>query len=545
MDTAELSAPETRRETPATAQDRVLGFLDLGTNSLRILVVRINANRSYSRLLQPREMVRLGEGVVQSQQLQPAAMDRAVTAARGFGALARALGAEQLFAVATSATRDAENQDVLLRRMEEEAHVDLRVVSGLEEARLIHLGVASGMSLGDRRAVFIDIGGGSTEVILGDQRQHYALDSLKLGAIRLATLYSVPGETGPVAEDRYELMKRYVAGSSVRTVQHLRSQRPDLFVGSSGTIMNLAEITLRRTQHRSLERLDILPLEDLRETIRMLRALPLEQRRRVPGINPERADIIVPGAAILETLLECLGAREIVVSDRGLREGLLADYLDRINLFQGMSVRQQSVFQLGRSCGFEEGHARRVETFALGLFDDAAALGLHRWKEGERELLAHAGLLHDIGLFIAFSNHAAHTHYIIRHAEMLGFDQREIRIMALLTLYHRKKIPKKAKKLGDLGELEKRDRRLVEELSVFLRLGENLERSRTEVVRTAHLAEEGKTLVLELRTRDECPLEVWGVQEPLESFAQIFSRPVTLRVVRDPSREDPDGDPDA
>ena len=230
------------------------------------------------------------------------------------------------------------------------------------------------------------------------------------------------------------------------------------------------------------------------------------------------------------------------MSDRGLREGLLADYLDRINLFQGMSVRQQSVFQLGRSCGFEEHHARRVEAFALELFDDADALGLHRWKETERELLAHAALLHDIGLFIAFSNHAAHTHYIIRHAEMLGFDQREIRLMALLTLYHRKKTPKKSKKLGELGELDKRDRRLVEELSVLLRLGENLERSRTEVVRSARLVEEGKNLVLELRAREECPLEVWGVQEPLESFAQIFQRSVRLRVTVDPLRESVDAE---
>jgi exopolyphosphatase/guanosine-5'-triphosphate,3'-diphosphate pyrophosphatase len=171
---------------------KIVGFIDIGTNSVRLLVVRINPNRSYTVLSQEKEVVRLGEGEFRDQMLTPEAIFRGVTVVKKFAELSRAYGAEEVIAVATSAAREAKNQIDLLNRLREEARVDVSVISGKEEARLIYMGVASGVHIKDRKALFIDIGGGSTEIIIGDQENYTYLDSLKLGAIRLTNLF-LPG----------------------------------------------------------------------------------------------------------------------------------------------------------------------------------------------------------------------------------------------------------------------------------------------------------------------------------------------------------------
>ena len=308
-------------------RDHVIAFLDLGTNSVRLLMVKLNENHSYTVLTEQKETVRLGEGEFRQNVLQPGAIRRATLVCSRFAEMARSRGAEAIVAVATSATREAENKAAFLRHLQKHARLDVRVISGKEEARLIYLGVASGVNLGTRQALFIDIGGGSTEVIIGDQQQYAYLDSLKFGAIRLSTIFFRPEETGPVIPSRYARIQRYVRTGSVRTLQRLRQYPVDLAIGSSGTVMNLAEIAMRMTYRRSLQKDDVLTREQLRSTVQLLCSLPLEERRRVPGLNPERADIIIAGAAILETFMQELDLREIAVSDRGLRDGLPIDYL--------------------------------------------------------------------------------------------------------------------------------------------------------------------------------------------------------------------------
>jgi Exopolyphosphatase len=224
------------------SRGKVAAFLDMGTNSVRLLVVRVDPGGVYTVLNQQREVVRLGEGEFQEQLLQPEAMDRAVLVCRKFNDLARAYGAEDIVAVATSATRDAENQGKFLARLEKEAGLEVRVISGREEARLIYLGVSSGVHMGSRNAAFIDIGGGSTEVIVGNQAEHAYLDTLKLGAIRLTQMFFLPDEKGPVSAPRYALICQYVKNAAIRTSQRVREHKIDMALGSSGTIMNLAEI---------------------------------------------------------------------------------------------------------------------------------------------------------------------------------------------------------------------------------------------------------------------------------------------------------------
>jgi len=516
-----------------SSNGHVVSFMDIGTNSVRLLIVRIASNHSYTTLTQQKEVVRLGENEFTNRYLQPEAMDRAILVCRKFVELSRSYGAQDIIAVATSAVREAKNQKDFLRRLQHEAGVKVRVISGREEARLIYLGVSSAVHLGDKQAAFIDIGGGSTELIVGGQKQYQFLGSLNLGAVRLSTLFFPPNETGPVTPERYALLQRYIRNASVRTLQQMQKYHWELVFGSSGTIENLADIAARALHNRLRQREDILTYADLQRVIEMLCACTLEERRRLPGIKPERADIIIPGAAILDTLMQDLNIKQVrVISERGLREGMLVDYLSRSEhgeLFQEFSVRERSVLQLGRACGFDEAHARQVAHLALELFDSAKKVGLHTLGDRERELLTYAALLHDIGAFLSYDNHHLHTYYLIRHAELLGFDQAEIVVMALVALFHRKAKP--SKKNEEYAALDKATRRCVRVLSALLRVAEVLDRSHKGIITHAKFRALSKSSVrLELQATGDCQLEMWGVEDRIGTLEKVFKRAVKIKL---------------
>ena len=516
----------------SSTDTRTVAFMDIGTNSIRLLLVRFAPNHSYTILTQLKEMVRLGEGEFAKQHLQPQAMTRAVLVAKQFAGLARAHGADEIIAVATAATREADNQDAFIARLQDEAQLDVRVVSGPEEARLIYLGVASGIHLGDRQAFFIDIGGGSTEVIIGTQHQHSYIGSLKLGAIRLTTHF-LPDERGPVPLQKYDGIQRYVRHHAVRTFRELQAYRIDLAIGSSGTIQNLADVAVRQCQKRPLQRHTVLTYAHLKQVVAMLAALPLEERRKVPGLNPERADIVLAGAAILDAFMQELAIAEIQVSERGLREGLLVDYLlkqEDATLLAPMSVRTRSVLQLGRACHFDEAHAWTTARLALGLFDSARDARLHHLGVWERELLEYTALLHHIGAFLTYTDYQAHTYYLIRNANLLGFDQKEIAIMATTALYQRKTLSRK--KHPEFAALDSRSQQIVRVLSVFLRLAENLDRGHAGLIQQAQLHPvDARHVALRIHAPHDCQVEIWGIQKHAEAFEKVFGRRLVVTVL--------------
>lgn len=530
------SAPKANGHTTSNGE-HIVGFIDLGTNSIRLLLVRMNPNHSFTVLAEQKETVRLGEGEFRRNMLQPEAMRRATMVCAKFAEIARSRGADRVICVATSATREAENRSAFVRHLRRVARVDLRVISGKEEARLIYLGVASGANIGGRQTVFIDIGGGSTEIIVGDQQQYRFLDSLKLGAIRLTGMFFRAGDTGPVPPAKYARIQRYVRTRSVRTLERLRQFMLEHAIGSSGTAMNLGEIAVRMAHKRSLVKGDVVTREQLRAVIALLCSLPLERRREIPGINPDRADIIISGAAILETLLQELNIPEIVISERGLREGLPIDYLSRADdahHFDQSSFRERSVLELGRRCGFDEAHARQVSRLAWEMFDSAKAAGLHSLGEWERELLEHACLLHDVGSFVSYTNHRTHSYYFIRNADLLGFDQTEISIIAAVALFHHKAFPRI--KHPEFAELDKRSRAIVRVLCTFLRIAESLDRSHLGAVAHAQFrSNDRKSATLELTPAKECHLELWEVRTHEKAFEKVFGRTLEIKLLAQPA----------
>jgi exopolyphosphatase/guanosine-5'-triphosphate,3'-diphosphate pyrophosphatase len=512
---------------------RVVAFLDIGTNSVRLLVVRLNPNHSFTVLTRQKQQVRLGEGEFEEEEILPEAMDRAVTVCKRLGEMARAFNTEEFVAVATSALREAANQNKLLHLLRIEAQIDVRVISGREEARVIYLGVAGAARLGEKKAFFIDIGGGSTEISIGGEMNYEYLESFKLGALRLTNLYFPREFTGPVPRELYNKIRAHVGNVIVPSLPEIRRHSPEVAVGSSGTIENLAEIAHKAIHQSPGTPATNLTRRDLEKVIDLLCSLPLEQRKKVPGINPDRADIIIAGAAILETFMKELSLDSIMVSGRGLQDGLLVDYLSRMDEFPllgDLSPRQRSILQLGRSCGINEVHARTVTSLVLQLFDSGRELGLHSLTDHERELLEYATFLHDVGSFISYTNHHAHSYYIIRNSELLGFDQGEVEFMANLARFHRKKAPRK-KDPGVL-ELDSRQRDKLMVLATFLRLGESLDRSHAALVKHVRFSHVDETEArVEIVARGDCHLELWGIEGEEKAFEKVFSKKLVFEVL--------------
>jgi len=519
-------------EPNTDSEGRVVAFIDIGTNSIRLLLVRINPNGSYQSLTKQKETVRLGDKEFIDKILQPKAMERSVIVCKKLMELARAYRTEEVVAVATSATRDASNKVQFLEMLKKEANLEVCTISGTEEARLIYLGVSSGLRLGYSKALFIDIGGGSTEVSVGDQRQYYFLDSLNLGAVRLTNMF-IPDEIGPISEDQYEQIKLYVRSQVVNVIKELSKYRVCCAVGSSGTIENLARIAfvyLHKTAYESYEKLEY---EDLKKIVKDMCSLSLEERRNFPGINSQRADIIISGAAIIDTLMSELGLSKIIVSKLGLREGLLVDYISKSEfsyMITHMSVRKRSIMQLGLACNFDEEHAHIVTNLALELYDSIQTLGIYEFRDGERELLEYGSTLHDIGTFISYDTHQAHAYHLIRESNLPGFQPEEIEIIANLAYFHRKNIPKK--KHSNLTGLNKDTIKSIRILSALLRIAESLDRSHTGIISTVRFyIASTDSLVLEIHAKRECQLEIWEVEKHKKYFKKIFGYSIQSKVI--------------
>ena len=537
---------------------RILAAMDIGTNSVRLAVVEVQANGTWTTLASQKQVVRLGEGEFDraapkdapgkskekdkdedggGHSLTEAAIARGALVCARFAEVARGFGADEIIALATAAVREADNGDAFVQRVRDLADLDVRVISGQEEARLIYLGCVSGIDLPPKkRALFMDIGGGSTELIVGDSAGYAFLDSLKLGAIRL-TAEGAEDPAKPIPPAAWADLQRHVRGLLAPAARAIAKAGFSVMYGSSGTAQNLAEIIANSasapvpTSLRNYE----LSLADIQATTRRLCGLTLEQRRRVPGINPERADIIIGGSAILQTVMETVGAGSIRISDRGLREGIIVDRLRRgdtlgVPSAADDSARRRSIKQLMAATRVDEVHAAHIVHLALTLFDQWKALGLHDYG-GARELLEYAALLHDAGFFVSHTDHQQHSYYLIRHSELLGFNDREIEIMANLALYHRKSIPRR--KHLQFARLDVRTQRLIRVLSCALRFAEALDRSHLMLVKEVRCEKLTKPdrVRMTLYASADAQLELWAAEAQAPAFEKTFDLPLEARVL--------------
>jgi len=509
--------------TPTGDQHRIIAAIDLGTNSLHMVVVRIEPTLpAFSIIGREKETVRLGDRDLATGCLKPGVMKQAVAVLQRFQGVAKTLNAEAIIAVATSAVREAPNGQDFLQRVEAEIGLSVDLISGQEEARRIYLGVLSGMEFNNQPHIIVDIGGGSTELILGDSHEERTLTSTKIGAVRLTSELIT---TDPVSNAEFQYLQGYIRAMLERSVEEVQAnlqldEHPRL-VGTSGTIETLAMIHAR-------EKLSSVPstlngyefsLKDLREWVNRLRKLSNSERAAIPGMPDKRSEIILTGAVILQEAMTLLGVESISVCERSLREGVIVDWMlthglieDRLR-YQG-SVRQRNVLKTAQKYHVNLEHCDRVAEFALSLFDQMQGK-LHNWVTEERELLWAAAILHNCGHYISHSSYHKHSYYLIRNGELLGYTETEIEIIANIARYHRKSPPKK--KHENYGKLLKKNhRQIVNQLSAILRLAVALDRRQIGAiarVQCEYLPEvqEYKMRIIPTRLDDDCDLELWSL----------------------------------
>ena len=343
----------------------------------------------------------------------------------------------------------------------------------------------------------------------------------------------LPDETGEVAQERYEQLRSYIRSKAAEILKELSGYKVSCMVGSSGTIENLAKISIVYLHKTGRENYNRLSYTDLKKVVKDLCALPLEERRKFPGINAQRADIIIAGAAILDTVMEELNFSEIIISKRGLRDGLLLDYLSKSE-FSGMltrmSLRKRTVMQLGLRCNFNEEHAHTIVGLSLELLDSLQALEIYDFKEWERELLEYGAILHDIGKFLSYDTHQVHAYHIIRESNLPGFQPEEIEIISNLAYFHRKDYP--AKKHPNLTGLNNSVVKTIKVLSTLLRIAESLDRSHTAAISHVRFyIASTDTLVLEVHARKECQLELWELEKQKKYFRKTFGYNLQFKVI--------------
>lgn len=506
-------------------RERVIAAIDVGTNSIHMVVVRIDTTLpAFVIIAKEKNTARLGDRCPETGNLTPAAIDRALVALQRCQKRAAALHAEQIVAVATSAVREAPNGWDFIRLVQEQLGLDIDLISGPEEARRIYLGVLSGMELNQQPHIIIDIGGGSTELILGSGQEPRSLSSTKVGAVRLSAEFVT---TDPISDGEIQYLQAYVRGMLERPVDELRSQlqpgeKPRL-VGTSGTIETLAMLHAHQTLGNIPAPLNGYQFScaDLESMVQRLRRMPYGERVQLPGMSDRRAEIIVAGAVILLETMTLLGCDRVTICERALREGVVVDWMlthglieDRLR-FQS-SVRQRSVLRSAHKFQVNLPYAERVAQFALSLFDQLQGV-LHPWGPTEREFLWAAAILHNAGHYITHSAHHKHSYYLIRHGGLLGYTEMEIETIANLARYHRKSGPRK--KHDNYRNLAgKRYRRVVDQLSPILRLAVALDRQKLGAIAgvTCVFRESDRRLILQLQPHTpgaDCSFELWSLGE--------------------------------
>jgi exopolyphosphatase / guanosine-5'-triphosphate,3'-diphosphate pyrophosphatase len=523
------STPALDPLSPNSPVEPILAAIDIGTNSVHMVVVKIQPELPAFRIVtREKETVRLGDRDRTTGNLKPEVIKKAIGALGRFQDIARHLGVERIIAVATSATREAPNGAEFLQQIKSELGLSVNLISGQEEARRIYLGILSGMELHNQPHVAIDIGGGSTELILGDGREPRTLSSTKIGAVRLTSEFVT---TDPISPEEFQYLQAYIRGMLERPVEELQTQlqsgeQPKM-VGTSGTIECLAQIHARQKQGTAPTRLQgyEFSLNDLRSIVKKLRKLSYAERLAVPGISERRGEIILAGALILQEAMTLLGIETLQVCERSLREGVIVDWMLTRGLIENRlsyqsSIRQRNTLLIAQKYGVNLAHAKRVATFAMSLFDRTQGT-LHPWQAPERQLLWSAAILHNCGIYVSHGSHHKHSYYLIRYGELLGYTELEIETIAQIARYHRKSAPKKNH--DTFNALPKKQQQIVAQLSALLRLATALDRRQIGAIADieCEYRPSVRELLLQLQPvepNDPCELELWSLDYKKEVF---------------------------
>ncbi len=515
------------------AEPCILAAIDIGTNSIHMVVVRIDPHLSaFTIIAREKDTIRLGDREQKTGKLAPDAIERAIATLKRCKDLASSLDVHQIIAVATSATREAANGAQFLQQIQQEVGLKVDLISGLEEARRIYLGVLSGMDFQNLPHIILDIGGGSTELILADNHDARFLSSTKVGAVRLTQDFIT---TDPVSPQQFAVLKAYIRGMLERPVEELRQKlkvgEEVRMVGTSGTIEILMNL-------HAMEKLGEVPTplngyqltrKEVRDLVKRLSTMNYGERFALPGMSDKRAEIILAGAVVLLESMNLLNQDKIVLCERALREGVIVDWMlshgfiqDRLR-FQS-EIRQRSVKKIAKKYHVALASGERVAKFSLSIFEQTKN-HLHNWTKTEKELLWVAAVLHNCGIYVNHGAHHKHSYYLIRNSEVLGYSENELEVIANIARYHRKSKPKK--RHPDYIKLSEYQQLMVRQLSAILRIAVALDRRQVGAIADLECKydPEYRTLHLHLFAAspdDDCALELWSLDYKKPVFEEEF-----------------------
>lgn len=503
-----------------------LAAIDVGTNSIRLVIAEVDEDGSYRVLDEEREMTRLGRGLYAGGRLGRRPMERSLDALCKMRAIADGYGVRDLRIVATAALREAANGRDFRREAMRRCGVKLEVIGAEDEAQLAFKSVRRHFQLDNRSVAVVDIGGGSVEVILAAGSVVHQVYSLPLGAVRLTERYH---RSDPIKKKHWKKLKRAI-DDTIDDVIGKPPIRPEIMVGSGGTFTNLGEMAQceregRVTQIRgySVSRAELVHLRDrLRET-------PLGARRHLPALNPKRADIIVSGAATVVRLAKKLGTQQVLINDRGIRDGLIVSMIEDLAggpqpSPQSVQDRMEWVREFARQCRSNVRHCDHVSRIAVQLFDQLREP--FELPSAGRDLLEAAALLHDVGYLINHAQHHKHAYHLIMHGDLRGFSPGEIELIANVARYHRRALPKKSH--GNFNRLDKTDRRLVRQLAGILRVADGLDRTHAQAVHGVQVRCDDETVRLTVQADQNPSIELEDARRKGRLFERALG--VTLEV---------------
>lgn len=495
-----------------------IAAIDIGSNSIRSIIAEVDSLGKVMVLDDEKATVRLGENLSKNGSISPAAFARAVDAMTRIRKLIDGLRVSEIEAVATSAVRSASNGSELVEVLSGILSHEIKIISGEEEAELVAISARHNFDMSGKRYAMVDIGGGSLEIITALGSHVEKVYSLELGAVVMTERYL---SSDPIKLTDLGKFQRHVRAVFKKTFTD-EKQSVQTFIGSGGTITALGSMvmSMRKQAYSSIHGYEVLRSEVV-HLLAMLMRKDLKGRRTVPGLNPDRADIIVAGLAVVDELMKFFGANMMLVNERGIREGLLLRCMKRLNLMPHSTAQRswrESLLLFARSCHYDEPHSRHVSKLALSLFD-----GLSKdfaMKRGERKFLEAAALLHDIGYFISYNSHHKHSYHLIRHADLFGFSPREREMIALISRYHRKSLPKK--KHTGYQMLDEKDQLSVCRLAGILRLADGLDRRRSGLVEVVEIKRCSGGYKIKLLGTEDISVEIFGGNAKKDLFEKSF-----------------------
>lgn len=502
--------------------------IDVGSNAMRLRVVEAESATQVRELHAERASVRLGRDVFLGGRLASNALSLACETFRHFREILDLHKVERYRAVATSAVREAENGSLLVERARREAGIELEVIEGMEEARLVRLAIVGRLGLRDQRALLLDLGGGSLEISLLDRGNLRASKSLPIGTVRLLEMFHARTNTTQ-GEGEDELAREYIE----RQLREIAFEVPrgsfDVCIGTGGNFDTLAQLCpgadTPTEPARAMPSLDVAAVRELLPT---LSSMSPDERRAAYGLRPDRADVIVPASEIVVGAADMFGVERILAPGIGLKEGVLEELIEKhfdVWDYGGeANASLDAAVRLGRRYHFDEAHGLLVARLSADLFDQL--LPLHRLGERDRLLLRTSALLHDVGDFVRYEGHHRHSQYILQNSDILGLTPNERAIVANVARYHRKAHPDNAH--PGFRDLERDDRSRVRILAAILRIADALDREHAAKVSAVRAVVEKGRLKLHITGAQERRLEEWTVGRKSALFEEVFDLAVEI-----------------